>query len=146
MKKILKYLNYQTDSQTTKDFALLFLRLIIAYGFWSPAIMKLQGLSGTADWFASMGYPVPMLSALLAAVTEISGVFLLIAGFGTRFIAIPLMFVMLVAIFSVHISNGFAAGDNGFEIPLYYMLMLFTLLAGGPGRLSLDHLFFFRKK
>ena len=33
-----------------------------------------------------------------------------------------LMIVMLVAIFTVHIGNGFAAGDNGFEIPFYYLL------------------------
>ncbi|MCF8235594.1 MAG: redoxin domain-containing protein [Bacteroidales bacterium] len=47
---------------------------------------------------------------------------------------------MVVAITTVHWGNGFNAGDNGFEIPLYYMLMLFVFLANGAGKISVDHL------
>jgi putative oxidoreductase len=43
-------------------------------------------------------------------------------------------------LFTVHLSNGFAAGDNGYEIPLYYLLMLFALMVYGSGRYSLDYL------
>ena len=68
------------------------------------------------------------------------GVILLTLGLGTRIIALPLMFMMLVAIFTTHISNGFAAGDNGFEIPLYYFLILMALMVYGSGKYSLDHL------
>ena len=32
------------------------------------------------------------------------------------------------------------AGDNGFEIPLYYFLMLFALVVYGSGKFSLDYL------
>lgn len=46
---------------------------------------------------------------------------------------------MLVAIFAVHFDNGFTASHNGFEIPLYYLLMLFALVVYGPGKLSIDH-------
>jgi putative oxidoreductase len=73
-------------------------------------------------------------------ITEVLGIILLTLGFGTRVIALPLMFVMVVAIFTTHISNGFAAGDNGFEIPLYYILMLFALVVYGSGKFSLDYL------
>ena len=65
---------------------------------------------------------------------------MLTLGFGTRIIALPMMFVMVVAIFTTHISKGFAAGDNGFEIPLYYILMLLALVVYGSGKFSLDHL------
>jgi putative oxidoreductase len=68
------------------------------------------------------------------------GVFLLILGLGTRFISIPLMVTMLVAIKTVHWQNGFPAGDNGWEIPFYYLLMLFVLLAFGSGKISVDFL------
>jgi putative oxidoreductase len=47
---------------------------------------------------------------------------------------------MLVAIKTVHWENGFAAGDNGYEIPLYYMIMLLSLLFTGAGRISVDYL------
>ena len=56
------------------------------------------------------------------------------------FISIPLMFTMVVAIVTVHLGNGFEAGNNGYEIPLYYLLMLFALLVNGSGKISLDHL------
>jgi len=45
---------------------------------------------------------------------------------------------MLVAIKTVHWANGFEAGNNGFEIPLYYLLMLFVLFVYGGRRFSLD--------
>lgn len=45
---------------------------------------------------------------------------------------------MIVAIATVHIGNGFEAGENGFEIPLYYILMLLTLFTFGAGKYSLD--------
>lgn len=144
MKLLSKISRFGEGAPILKDFSLLFFRLILAYGFWSPAIMKWQGLEGTAGWFESMGYPLPMISALLAATTEILGVALLTLGLGTRLIAVPLIFIMLIAIFTVHISNGFPAGDNGFEIPFYYILMLLGLVAFGSGKFSLDSLL--RKK
>ncbi|MDZ7778082.1 MAG: DoxX family protein [Bacteroidales bacterium] len=64
---------------------------------------------------------------------------LLLLGLGTRIISVPLIFTMLAAIFTVHIGNGFAAADNGFEIPLYYLLMLFVLMSYGAGKYSIDY-------
>lgn len=123
-----------------KDVPLFLFRWILAVGFFGPAMMKIKNLESVAEWFGSMNYPLPMVSASLAMVAEVAGVILLFLGFRTRIIAIPLIFVMMVAIFTTHISNGFAAGDNGFEIPLYYALMLFALVVYGSGRYSLDHL------
>jgi len=123
---------------------LLLLRLVLAYGFYSPAKMKWNDIGAIADWFESMNYPLPTLNAYLASITEAAGVILLFLGFATHFISIPLMFVMLVAIFTVHFSNGFEAGNNGFEIPLYYLIMLFTLFVFGGGKYSIDSLI--RKK
>ncbi len=81
---------------------------------------------------------MPVLNAYLSASTEAAGVVLLFLGLGTRLISIPLMVVMLVAIGTVHWANGFEAGSNGFEIPLYYLIMLMTLFFIGPGRISVD--------
>jgi len=52
------------------------------------------------------------------------------------------MVVMVVAIMTVHLAHGFSAGDNGFEIPLYYMLFLAIFASFGAGKFSLDHLLF----
>ena len=134
------YNKFIEGTEKLRDIPLLLFRIILAYGFYEPAMMKLKNLSGVAEWFGSMNYPLPMFSASLSMVTEVSGVVLLILGLGSRVIALPMMFIMVVATFTVHISNGFPAGDNGFEIPLYYFLMLFSLVAFGSGKYSIDAL------
>jgi len=134
------YKNFVEGTGKLNDVPLLLFRLILVVGFFGPAMMKVKNLESVAEWFGSMNYPLPMVSASLAMVTEVAGVILLFLGFRTRIVAIPLIFVMGVAIFTVHLSNGFAAGDNGYEIPLYYLLMLFALMVYGSGRYSLDHL------
>ncbi|MBD3223879.1 MAG: DoxX family membrane protein [Caldithrix sp.] len=134
------YQSIKTNLERLTDVPPLLFRLILSYGFYEPAIKKMDNIDGIAQWFASMNYPFPTLNAYLAGITETLGFILLFLGLGTRIITLPLMFVMLVAIFTVHIGNGFAAGDNGFEIPLYYLLMLISLFITGPGRVSLDAL------
>ncbi len=123
-----------------QDIALLALRLVLAYGFYEPAMKKVKDVNAIGQWFDSLGIPLPKLNAYLATGTELAGFVLLALGLFTRIISVPLMIVMGVAIFTVHAKNGFAAGENGFEIPLYYLLMLLTLFAFGPGKISLDNL------
>ena len=125
---------------TLADLPPLFFRLVLSYGFYGPATRKLNNFDSVVQWFGDMGFPLPTLSVFLVTVTETAGFILLFLGLATRIITVPMMVVMLVAIFAVHIGNGFAAGDNGFEIPLYYLLMLFSLFVTGPGKVSLDAL------
>ena len=126
-----------------QDFSLLIVRLILAYGFYGPAMKKLNDFQAVQEWFRdSLHLPFPHLNAVLAVTTEVSGVILIFLGLMTRFISLPMMVVMVVAIATVHWSNGFHASNNGFEIPLYYMIMLFVLLSTGPGKFSLDETIF----
>lgn len=140
-------MNYMSIYQTAKDklgklndLPPLIFRLVLAYGFYMPAMMKWGDIGAIAEWFGGMGIPFPTLNAYLAATTELAAVVLLPLGLATRIISIPLIFTMIVAIVTVHLGNGFNAGDNGFEIPLYYILMLFALLVNGAGKYSLDRL------
>ena len=129
-----------------QSFSLLLARLIVAYGFYEPAVKKWQDIDSIATWFGSMGIPFPTLNAYMAATTELLGVVLLTLGLFTRLISVPLMAVMVVAIVTVHLAHGFSAGDNGFEIPLYYMMFLFIFASHGAGNYSLDHLIFGKDK
>lgn len=122
-----------------RDLSTLSLRLLIAYGFYGPAIFKWKDINATAEWFASMHYPLPLLNAYAAATTEMAGVVLLTLGLATRLISVPLMITMIVAITTVHWSKGFSVDDGGFQIPLTYLLILFSFFLNGPGRISLDH-------
>jgi putative oxidoreductase len=125
-----------------QSLSLLLARLTIAYGFYEPAMKKWFDIGSIAGWFESMGIPFPTLNAYMVASTELIGVVLLTLGLFTRLISIPLMIIMIVAIITVHWTHGFPAGDNGFEIPLYYMLFLALFASYGAGKISLDHLLF----
>jgi len=140
MKIISLYKRYISLTEKLQSTALLFLRLILAYGFYGPAMMKLKDIHAIGDWFKELGIPLPYVNAYMATGTELAGVVLIALGLGTRLIAIPMIVVMLVAIKTVHWVNGFEAGNNGYEIPLYYLLMLITLIAFGAGRWSIDAL------
>lgn len=143
----------QTVHQFIKDIlvnfqslSLLLARLAVAYGFYEPAVKKWQDIDSIAAWFGSMGIPLPTLNAYMAATTEALGVVLLTLGLFTRLISVPLIVVMVVAITTVHLAHGFSAGDNGFEIPLYYMLFLFIFASHGAGKYSLDQYLFGQEK
>jgi putative oxidoreductase len=136
------YLEFARLGGYLKSMALLLTRIILAYGFYEPAMMKWKDMNAVSEWFGSMGMPFPTLNAYMAATTEITGMVLLTLGFLTRLISLPMIVIMVVAIVTVHWENGFSAGANGFEIPLYYMLFLLILVTFGAGKFSLDRLIF----
>lgn len=139
-KMIAVYLKLDNKLAAFKSLLMLFIRITLAYGFYGTAVMKWKDIPAIAVWFGSLGIPAPTINAYLAAGTEAAGVIMLVLGAGTRIISVPLIITMLVAIKTVHWANGFEAGENGFEIPLYYILMLLTLVISGAGKWSLDHL------
>jgi uncharacterized membrane protein YphA (DoxX/SURF4 family) len=89
----------------------LALRLYLAPVFWTAGLNKLAAFSDTVDWFGAggLGLPFPTLMATLATSTELTGAVLLTLGLFTRWISIPLIVTMLVAIFAVHLPNGWQA-------------------------------------
>lgn len=134
------YLLYRQAATALTDIPLLLVRLTLAYGFYGPAMEKVRHFSSIPEWFGSLGIPFPTLNAYMAVSTEVTGIVLLTLGLATRLISIPMIFVMLVAIATVHWKHGFEAAHNGFEIPYYYILMLLVLIVAGPGRISVDYL------
>jgi putative oxidoreductase len=96
----------------------LALRLYLVPVFWMAGTQKIKGIDNTIEWFGNpdwgLGLPAPELLAYLAAYTEAVGALLLLLGLATRWISVPLMVTMLVAIFAVHWDHGWAAiADSG---------------------------------
>jgi len=91
----------------------LALRLYLVPVFWMAGTQKISGIDSTIEWFGNpdwgLGLPFPTLLAYMAAYTEAIGAILLLVGLATRWISIPLMITMLVAIFAVHWDSGWAA-------------------------------------
>lgn len=125
-----------------KHLIVLMARVTLAYGFTKPALLKLNNLTGTAEWFATLGIPFPHLFAYVVTGIEVIGIVLLILGLFTRYISILLSFVMIGAIYFVHEPHGFSVAENGIEIPLYYLLFLCLFASFGAGKYALDNLIF----
>jgi len=94
----------------------LALRLFLVPVFWVAGMNKVDGFEGIVNWFGNsewgLGLPMPTVLAGLATGTEVVGAILLLLGLATRWIAIPLMITMLVAIFTVHWPNGWQATND----------------------------------
>ena len=91
----------------------LALRLYLTPVFWVAGYNKYSGFEGVVDWFGNddwgLGLPLPTLMAFLATATELVGAVMLFFGVGVRWVSLPLMAVMLVATFGVHLENGWQA-------------------------------------
>ena len=130
--------------------SLLGLRLLIAWEFWEAGLEKLNG----DNWFTNVSgdFPFPFnviptnISWFMATWTEIIGALALTIGLATRFWAVSLIILDIVAWTSVHAGNGYNVCDNGFKLPLIYLIMLIPLALNGPGKLSVDHLFALKYK
>ncbi len=97
-----------------------------------------NGLAGTAQWLSSMGMEPGLLMAILAGGAEFFGGLALVFGLLTRPAALVAAFTMLVAIFSVHISNGLFSANGGYEYALTLMVALLSLVIQGGGSFSID--------
>jgi len=108
--------------------------VFVAHGWQKLAV---YGVSGVATGFEQMGFPVPMLNAVIITAVEFGGGLLLIAGAGTRVVAALLAFAMLVATVVAHGSAGFFL-PTGYEFALTLMLVSLALTQTGAGRYSVD--------
>lgn len=114
MKTVFLRLQHALDVTRRADFlAPLALRLYLAPVFWMAGCQKLADMPATIEWFGNpdwgLGLPFPELLAWLAALSEAGGAVLLLCGLAVRWISLPLMVTMLVAIFAVHWPNGWQA-------------------------------------
>ena len=114
LSSIAHWLHDQLDTLKSIDFiAPVALRVYLFFPFWMAGTTKLASFDNTVAWFGNpdwgLGLPFPELMAFLATWTEIVGAVLLLVGLATRYVTIPLMVTMLVAIFAVHWEQGWYA-------------------------------------
>ena len=122
---------------------LLAIRALIAYEFFEAGVEKLKG----ENWFSQIQgqFPFPFnfvptdISWFLATWSELLGSAAILIGFATRFSALSLIILDLVAWYSVHASSGYNVCSSGFKLPLMYLVLLLPLLFMGAGKASLDH-------
>jgi len=129
------------------------LRLIVGYGFLEHGYAKLaRGPDNFAAILHAIGTPFPDLSSWATVAVEMIGGLMILAGAFIPLAAVPMIVVLLVAIVTVHLPNGFSSiklmsfdasgahfGQPGYETDLLYLAGLVALSIGGAGPLSLDN-------
>jgi putative oxidoreductase len=124
-------------------YGILFLRVVVGAVLFGHGAQKLfgwfggHGPRGTAGFFGSLGFRPPLVMAVVAGLSEASGV-LLALGLLTPFACLAIATTMLVAIGSVHLRNGLWVTEGGFEYNLVLWTVTVAIAATGPGRFSLD--------
>lgn len=126
----------------TAPYAALVLRVSLGVMFIAHALLKILvfTLPGTAQFFASVGYPAWMAYPVTAA--ELVGGALLIAGVHSRWVALALVPVLLGAA-AVHWGNGwlFTAPNGGWEYPVFLAAAAVVQALLGDGKYALGSAF-----
>ena len=118
----------------------LLMRLFVGYFFMETGWAKIHNLDSFATRFAQWGIPHPAFNAALSAYTEFLGGALTIVGLGMRFVSIPMIINMVVAILTVKLKNVGGLDDFAeLDEPLYALSFVW-LFFSGAGWLSIDGL------
>jgi len=121
----------------------LIARLAISALFLVAGLRKAMAFAGTVGYFTKLGFPMPEAMAVLAIVIEIGGGILLIAGFKTRWAALALLVLTLVATFAAHRFWEVDAAQYGNQLNHFLKNIaiaggLMMLAAVGAGSISAD--------
>src|SRR5262245_34944957 len=128
------------------------LRLSVGFGFMEHGYAKIaRGPEKYASILHALGIPAPDLLAWATILVELFGGLAVLLGIFIPLASIPMAIVLLVAIFTVHLPNGFSSikllsvdaagaqfGQPGYETALLYLAALLALVLGGSGPLALD--------
>ncbi len=130
------------------------LRLIIGFGFvyhGFPKLFRAQGHDMVVGMLQNIGVPAAGLMAWVVGIVELLGGLALILGAFVSVASALLIIDMLVALFTVHLPNGFnfihvtgmtdartQFGMPGYEVNLLYIAGLLALFLRGPTHMSVD--------
>jgi len=137
--------------QTSDDIALFLLRVLLGLVFLPHGAQKVLGWFGGHGFSATMtsftvNLGIPAFFAFLAILAESLGAAALVAGFLTRVAAFGLACNMVVAVFMLHLKNGFFMNwfgnqkGEGFEYHILVVAIALALMIRGGGKWSVDRM------
>lgn len=125
--------------EAVNPIAYTLVRIVIGVMFVMHVQGKLHaGPAGVAGMMSKNGLEPALFFAYAAIFLELVGGACLIVGLFTRFFAAALAIEMLIAMFAVHFSKGYAAGGGGYEYVLLIGIVTFAIAIRGGGPYSID--------
>ncbi len=129
-----------TIDLNTAPYGILLLRLSLGILFLAHGLLKFTvfTLPGTAQFFEKLGLPGFM--AYVVAPAEVVGGLMLLAGLYSRWVALVLFPVLLVATFKAHGANGwmFSNEGGGWEFPAFFAIACLVQFLLGDGAYALS--------
>jgi len=130
------------------------IRFIVGFGFMQHGYAKLaRGPDAFIGVLHAIGVPAAFFAGWVTIIVEIVGGLSIFIGAFVPLATPPMLVILLVAIFTVHLPNGFSSiklesfdaagahfGQPGYETDLLYFAGLIALCLGGAGSLSVDGL------
>jgi putative oxidoreductase len=131
---------HQPGVNLTAPWGIALLRVVTGIIFLMHGQQKLFefGIGGVTGMMTGLGVPAPGLMAIMVTLVELVGGIALILGAFTRIAAILVAADVLVALFLIHLPNGFFASNGGVELVLILATAGVTLFLTGPGAMALD--------
>lgn len=130
-------------STAASGWGLFVLRLAMGSVYIAHGAQKLfgafggPGLGGFSKMLAGMGLKPAFAWALTVALVEFVGGIFLVLGFLTQISAGLIAVVMAVALFTVHLQNGFFVSNHGIELVLVLLAAAIALATLGPGNFAI---------
>lgn len=130
---------FDPTSPAVRDYGIALLRIALGIMFLAHGLLLkvfVFTMAGTAAFFETVGFPGWLAWATMLA--ETAGGLLLIAGIGTRIVALAMTPILLGAWY-VHAGNGwvFSAPNGGWEYPAYLLVLCVAQMLLGSGAFSL---------
>jgi putative oxidoreductase len=124
---------------------LLFIRLSFGWDMYVTGHAHLQIVDVMTQRFAGWHVPYPKQSVYISGYTEMIGGLILMSGFASRAIAIPLAFNFLTAIATAgrdNVENIFKQDFSNIvdDAAFPYLIVSLVILVFGPGIISIDGL------
>jgi putative oxidoreductase len=121
-------------------------RITLGVLFVSTGWGKVHSLAKVTAYFSELGIPFPGIQAPMVSFIELIGGALLVIGLASRIAAVPLMGSMAVAILTAQRENVHGLPDLFGLVEWTYLALLLWVALAGPGKISLDHVFFRRDR
>lgn len=121
--------------KTHQEFALPLVRIFLGGALFIRGLIlvinpqKLTLLAGNEQYFGLYSY---------IAIVHLLGGALLFIGFLTRFASLIQIPILFVALFFIHIRQGFMTSGQGLELSILVLFLLILFFLFGGGKLSLD--------